>query len=242
MKTFKHSGDMGDIIYSLPAIKTMGGGILLLDTTGGEDEYWCKKQCMDGKTKFSKRGFNFLKPLLDVQDYIHECREWTPEDNVDVNLNGFREKFSDPNSRSKNKNLLDLHLDYLDLPEWDPNTPWLTCTEKKVYDKKIVVARSPRYQCNYPWFQSNKFNFRDKGVFIGIPKEHKYFEWTFDVKIDYIDNVDALDMANQIAGCELFVGNSSFPLSLAIGLGFVEIIQEHFPSTIFDGKKNMRYV
>jgi len=245
VKTFKHSGDLGDIIYSLAAIKHLGGGILLLDTTGGLEEEWCKKQCIDGKTKFNKIGFDFIRSLIEAQDYIEECREWSPEDKVDVNLNGFREKFSDPNSRSKTKNLLDLHMDFLGLDEWDPNKAWLQETSKTSHDRKIIVCRSPRMQSNYPWFQSNKFLFRDQAIFMGLDKEHEFFEWTFGIEIPHVKVSNALEMLNYIAACDLFVGNSTFALSLAIGLGSVDIIQEvehHFPTTVFDGKRNMRYI
>lgn len=34
-KTFKHSGDLGDIIFALPAVRALGGGILYLDPDGG---------------------------------------------------------------------------------------------------------------------------------------------------------------------------------------------------------------
>ena len=245
MKTFKHSGDLGDIVYSLPAIKKMGGGSLLLDTTGGKGESWCEKQCIDGKTKFNKVSFNFIQPLIEAQEYIRECREWSPEDKVDVNLNGFREKFSDPNSRSKTKNLLDLHMDYLNLDEWDPNEPWLVGTEKAELDRKIIVCRSPRMQSNYPWFQSNKFMFRDSAVFVGLDKEHEFFEWTFGITIPHIKVSNALEMLNYISSCDIFIGNSTFALSLAIGLGSIKVIQEvesHFPTTVFKGKRNMQYV
>lgn len=245
MKTFKHSGDMGDIIYCLPAIKKMGGGILLLDTTGGIGEPWCEGQCIDGKTKFNKTAFDFIKPLIEAQEYIHECREWTPEDKVDVNLNGFRQKFSDPNSRSKTKNLLDLHMDYLGLDEWDPNEAWLKETEKVPHDRKIIVCRSPRMQSNFPWFQSNKFLFRDQAIFMGLDKEHEFFEWTFGIEIPHVKVDNALDMLNKISACDMFIGNSTFALALAIGLGDVKIIQEvetHFPTTVFQGKESMQYV
>lgn len=245
MTTFKHSGDMGDIIYSLAAIKKMGGGTFLLDTTGGEDEYWCKKQCIDGKTKFNKTSFKFIEPVISAQKYIVECREYIPGEKVDVNLNNFRAKFDDPNSRSKTKNLLDLHLDALGLPPHDPNEAWLSPTMSNIMERKIIVCRSPRMQSNFPWFQSNKFLFRDKALFVGLDKEHEFFEWTFDIKIPHYKVKDSLDMCNLIAGCDLFVANSTFALALAIGLGKVNIIQEveqHFPTTVFPGKRNMQYV
>lgn len=245
MKTFKHSGDMGDIIYSLAAIKHMGGGTLLLDTSGGEDEYWCKRQCIDGKTKFDKTSFKFIEPLISAQDYIVECREYVSGEKVDVNLNNFRAKFNDPNSRSKTKNLLDLHMDFLELPEWNPNEAWLKESEKVPNEREIIVCRSPRMQSNFPWFQSNKFLFRDKAVFMGLDKEHEFFEWTFGITIPHVKVKNALDMLNRISTCSLFVGNSTFALSLAIGLGAINIIQEveqHFPTTVFPGKRNMQYI
>lgn len=245
VKTFKHSGDMGDIIYSLPVIKNSGKGIMLLDTTGGLGEVECQAQCIDGKTKFNKKAFEFIEPVISAQEYIQECREYKFADIPDVNLNKFRAKFSDPNSRSKTKNLLDLHLDYFGMPEWNPNEAWLKPTEVKRLDRKIIVCRSPRMQSNFPWFQSNKFTFRDHAVFIGLDKEHEFFEWTFDIKIPHVKVNNALEMLNLIAGCETFVANSTFALSLAIGLGNINIIQEveqHFPTTVFPGKKNMQYV
>ena len=53
--TYKHSGDMGDIIFSLPVIKHFGTGILYLDPNGGEG-------CLTGaapsrgKTKLNSKG------------------------------------------------------------------------------------------------------------------------------------------------------------------------------------------
>lgn len=243
-QTFKHSGDLGDIIYSLPTIKMLGGGVLYLDITGGEDEPSCKAQCMNGKTKFNETSYNFIKPLLESQPYITEVKIYN-KNKINYNLNLFRYKFADPNSRSKTKNLLDLHLDAFNLPEWDPNAGWLKINNPIYLDKKTVVSRSPRMQANYPWFEVNKFNFRDKAVFVGLPKEHEIFEYTFDIKIPHHQVEDALELARVLAGCKAFAANSTFTLAVAIGLGTVPIIQEvepHFPTTVFKGKTNMNYI
>ena len=244
-KTFKHSGDLGDIIYSLPVIKTLGGGTLFLDITGGEDESICRIQCIDGKTKFNKTSYDFIKPLIKSQPYIKDVKIYQRGQNIDYNLNLFRYKFADPNSRSKTKNLLDLHMESFGLPEWDPNEPWLFVDNPIKLKRKTIVTRSPRMQANFPWFQTQKFNFRDKAIFIGLPKEHEYFEWTFDIKIPYRPVEDALEIARILKGCNALAANSTFILAVAIGLGTVPIIQEvepHFPTTVFPGKKNMDYV
>ena len=58
VKTFLHSGDLGDIIYSLPTIRKLGGGILYLDITGGSKDEYCKQQTTD-RLKFNINSFNF---------------------------------------------------------------------------------------------------------------------------------------------------------------------------------------
>lgn len=246
-KSFKHSGDLGDIIYSLPVIKLMGGGDLFLDITGGEDEEICKRQCMDGKTKFNKRGFDFIKPLIEIQPYISSVQIYKKGQHIDYNLNNFRYKFAVPNSINKYKNLLDFHLDAFGLPEWDPNEGWLTVPNPVELSRKTVVSRSPRMQASYTWFEHNKFNLRDKAIFIGLPKEHELFEFTFDIKIPFhLPSPDnALEVARVIAGSKAFIVNSTFNLAVGIGLGTVPIVQEVYtkiPLVKFPGKKNMQYI
>ena len=241
-KTFKHSGDLGDIIYSLPVIKKYGGGTLYLDVTGGEDEPACKAQCMNGKTKFNKTTYEFIRPLIAAQPYIKDVKIFEKGQSIDYNLNNFRNRFNNP--RCPTRNLLDLHMEAFGLPEWDPNEPWLFVKDPIHLERKTVVCRSPRMQSNYPWFEMNKFNFRDKGVFIGLPKEHEYFEWTFDIKIPYHPVTDALEVARILLGSTALAANSTFILAVAIGLGTVPIFQEveqHFPTTVFKGKTNMQY-
>jgi hypothetical protein len=124
MKTFKNSGDLGDIVYALPTIRALGGGILYLDVAGGESEPACRSQCIDRKTKFNCAGFDFIAPLLRRQPYVSEVAVWSGE-TVDVNLDRFRYKFADGSARSRTHNLLDLHLDAFGLPPLDPNAAWL---------------------------------------------------------------------------------------------------------------------
>jgi hypothetical protein len=243
-KTFKHSGDLGDIIYSLPTIKQLGGGTLYLDITGGEDEPIIQAQCVDKKTNFNQKSFDFIKPLIETQPYVKAVKIYKNQQ-IDYNLNNFRYKFADPSSRSKTKNLLDLHLEAFNLSVWDSNKEWLTVDEPIKLNKKTIVCRTPRSQSNFPWFQARKFEFRDKAIFVGLPKEHEIFEYTVGIQIPYHPVQDALELARVIAGCKAFVANSTFALAVAIGLGNVPIVQEverHFPTTVFEGKRNMNYI
>lgn len=243
MKTFKHSGDIGDILYSLPVIKRMGGGVLYLDTSGGAAEIACINQCIDKKTKFNKDGFLFLEPLLKVQPYIHDVQIFNNQ-TIDVNLDHFRITMQRQPPGVK-KNLLELHIDTFNLPEWDDNEPWLFVESPVTRERKTIVSRSPRMQSNFPWFQTNKFNFSEKAAFVGLKREHELFEWTFDISIPFYSTANALELAQLIAGCKAFVGNSSSALAIAIGLGYIPIVQEvvwSCPASVFQKKTNMNYV
>ena len=82
-------------------------------------------------------------------------------------------------------------------------------------------------------------------MFVGLPKEHEIFEYTFDIKIPYQSVNNAYELAQILKGCYAFAANSTFTLAVAIGLGTVSIIQEvekHFPTTVFPGKTNMNYI
>lgn len=244
INTFKHSGDLGDIIYSLPTIKKLGGGVLYLDISGGINDSACINQCLDKKTKFNLDAFNFIKPLLKEQNYIKDVLIYNNE-NIKYNLNEFRNKFNSP-TRNKNKNLVDLHLETFNLSTWSDNDSWLTINSNPVIlNKKTLINRTSRYTSNYSWFFSNKYNISKKAIFIGLPKEHEYFEWTFDIKIDYHPVNNALDIARILLGCNALVCNQSFILSVAIGLGSVSIVQEvdpRVPNCVFQFKRNMSYI
>ena len=236
--TFKHSGDMGDIIYSLPTIKMLGGGILYLDVTGGEDEPICRAQCIDRKTKFNQVSYDFIKPLLEEQSYIKCVEVYKKNQKIDYNLNNFRTKFA------LTKGIVDMHTEAFGV-SYDINNSWLSVDSEVSLDKKTLICRSPRYQSAHVWFESNKYNFRDKAIFVGLEKEHDHFQWTFGINIPFHKTNNALELARVIAGSKAFVSNQTFALSVAIGLGTVSIVQETdkiVPNCTYKYKRNMNYI
>lgn len=243
MNTFKHSGDLGDIIYSLPTVRALGGGILYLDPAGGESDPFIRAQCVDGKTRLNKQTIDFLSPLLKLQSYIADVRYWAGEQ-VTYNLDEFRQKFGDRNRRSKTSNLADLHLEQFNLPFSEVEKPWLHVEGEIKLNKKVIIARSPRVQGGFGMLNASKFFLRDNAIFVGVPKEHEFFEWTFGITIDYHKTDTVLELFKVIKGADLFIGNSSFPLSLAIGMGHPQIKQEvdaKVPTTVFDNLRNITY-
>ena len=69
MNTFKHSGDIGDIIFSLPTIKALGGGKLYLDPEGGESSPYVKWMHKT-RTKLNAKTIESLRPVLELQQHL----------------------------------------------------------------------------------------------------------------------------------------------------------------------------
>lgn len=79
--TFLHSGECGDIIASLSTIKLLLGesrvARLYLDVTGGMTCNSDQVNKIIGRPmKFNQAAFDFIKPLIENQDYIESVRIW----------------------------------------------------------------------------------------------------------------------------------------------------------------------
>lgn len=239
MKTFLHSGDLGDIIYSLPTIRGLGGGVLYLDPDGGLKDFFIQTKHIEKRTRLTKQSIDFVSPIIKLQPYITDIKIWSGE-KVDYNLNSFRYIFSSKIRRNKNGNLADLHLQTFNLPFSEVTKPWLSVPESIRLDRKVIVSRSPRVQGGYGYLNMHKKTLAKEAIFVGLPKEHEFFEWTFDIKIPYRKTETVLELASIIKGSEKFIGNSSFPLSLAIGMHHKNIYQEvdlKIPTTVFENIK-----
>jgi|SRR6056300_411272 hypothetical protein len=234
MKTFKHSGDIGDIIFSLPTIRALGGGKLYLDPEGGESSpyvRWMHKT----RTKLNIKTIESLKPLLELQPYISSVEPLSGQ-KVDYDLDQFRHHI-------KFNNLSDSHLDCFNLSKTHRNEPWITGVEPIILDKKIVISRSPRVHGNHEFWELTLPQIKDRCVFVGFEKEHEIVEYTFDVKIEHYKTETILELARVIAGCDEFYGNQSFAHSLAEGMK-KNIIHEYYrvyPAAIFE-RPGARYV
>jgi len=223
MRTFLHSGDMGDIIYALSAMKAVGGGKLFLDVSGGADR--SVVQIPRGRTKFNDAAFEFMLPLLVDQTYISEVARWAGED-VDHDLDRFREH------ACEKVNIADMHMRVVGCLPNDVADPWLRSDPTPI--AKVVVSRSLRYHGNYSFWES--FTRRDHDwVFVGTPFEHQVFETVFETRVPYFDVPTAYELARVIAGAELFVGNQNLCRAVAEGLKKNVIVEEYprVPNTRF---------
>ena len=214
MNTFKHSGDLGDIIYSLPTIKALGGGILYLNPGKQLKSPICG---IPTKKFTSEKPIDMVRPLLEVQDYIEKVLVWDGED-VTYDLDTFRIQ-----GNLNRINLAEAHCKTFNV---DPDVichQWIfNVKPKRIGDKKYVFHRSPRYhnmefEKQYWPYYINRYH--PKALFVGIEEEYKQFIETFNcTSIPFYRVKDFLELAEIIKGSELFVGNQSMPFAIAEGL------------------------
>ncbi|MFD0795801.1 hypothetical protein ACFQZX_19420 [Mucilaginibacter litoreus] len=218
-----HSGNSGDIIYALPTLKR------IYELTGVQINFYLKlDQPMHlypgathplGNVMLNRKMAEMLFPLIRSQEYIHSC-EIEEGQRIDVDLDDFR--------RSP------IPLDRGNIARWcgyvtgvtpELYKPWLKVEPDNTFNDKIVLARSERYRNS---FLDHNFLSKYKNlVFVGVASEYK------DIK-NYIPNVewvqveDFMQLARIIAGSKFFIGNQSFPFSVAEGLKVPRILETFY--------------
>jgi hypothetical protein len=161
-----------------------------------------------------------LEPLLLQQPYINELAIYQGE-NIDFDFDFIRRYPFMHNAGS--------------IPRWyfyffainaDLGRPWLTVTPSDVYKDYIVVARSFRYR--QPLINYRFLSKYPKIVFVGLPDEFEDMKKAIpDITYQPVNNF--LELAQIIAGCRLFIGNQSFPFSIAEGLKVKRILEVYIP-------------
>jgi hypothetical protein len=231
MKTFKHSGTFGDLIYSLHIVKKLGGGqfqvgIENLELCLAKYGYNIDQVDTQHRGRITTQDFEHLAPLLERQSYITGTCTWHPGDaEPDVDLDRYRAVLY----RTFEGNILQAYHQAFDMPFLmsDYDAPWLEADPRTV--KPIVITRSSRYRPadgEEGWRNIIETGMlTDNAVFVGLEKEHRDFTKTFGIDVEYYKAQDFLDLANVIAGADLVVCNQGLTYSLAIGLGRPTVLE-----------------
>ena len=198
---FKHSGKMGDIIWSLAYVEFMGGGTLYLNVNGPHG--------------FTLENYNFMKPLLEKQPYINEVKIWNGEP-VDYDLDNFRyvmNKSWKGSAAGSYFNVFGVPLLGIDIE----TKPWLYVDY--VPNDNIIISRSPslmnRSETNPFWENLIRNNPNRKFLFVGLQNECDTFNAKHNCNIPYHPVQDALELAVLINGSYLWTGNHSMPAVIA---------------------------
>lgn len=214
--TFAHAGDLGDIIYALPAIQAKGGGIFKLSGRG-----FAREPIADNRLAV-------IAPLLLEQSYLDDVR--THDDGyVDFDFRQFRVL------HKKGGNLAASQADWIGATI-DTSKPWLEISGG-VPSKNIMVNRTARYHNElFPWDTVQK-TLGKHLHFIGLPEEHEAFEDEFGT-VDYVPTATLLDAGRLIKSSRLFIGNQSVCFAIAEGLKHLRIQEtsSEYPDCIFAGE------
>jgi hypothetical protein len=186
---YKHSGDFGDILYFLPAMKYRPGHLFIAPASFT-------------RQRLTPEVFKTIAPLLESQPYVKSVREYTPDINI-VDADFWRKSYD-------NGSLAEAQLKQLNVPLDMLNEPWLSVSKNKV--ASCVVNRTARYHENFPIERVTH-----DAVFIGTPIEYEEYCKEFK-KIPYYKTNGLLEAAQVIAGADLYIGNQSSCLAICIGL------------------------
>jgi hypothetical protein len=231
MKTYKHSGTLGDLIYSLQLVKKMGGGqfqVALENIERCVAKYGYRPEDVDPqhKGRFTLKDYEMLKPLIQRQPYIDSVGTWTPgTPDPDVDLDHYRSVLY----RTFEGNILKAYHLAFDVPFTDADYSDVWLEADPVTIAPIVVTRSARYRPpngDAGWQSMIDTGMLNEGaVFVGTPSEHKNFTEQFKIEIPYHPVNDFLELAGIVAGSELVVCNQGFTYSLAVGLGKSAVLE-----------------
>lgn len=236
---FKHSGNSGDIIYAIPTMKAIAKDhdICLHVFLNRPADYAKHIKHPLGNVTFTPRMFEMLQPLLLSQPQFRECKvlERRNISMVDVDLDVMRD--------------YPLLLDRGNIARWyflvfpvnfDLNEPWLKVEPDNDMNDSIVVARSNRYQApNIDYSILKKY---PKLHFVGIPEEYQEMKKLIP-QLSYRPVKNFLEMATIIAGARLFIGNQSFPFSIAEALKVNRLLEVYFdcPNVTVYGNKGFDF-
>ena len=208
-----HSGNAGDLIFSLPTVRALSIKHLILNVHSSTQQY----------RAFSEETTRNLVPLLMHQEYIErvsivrcglKLEGLDPAlINVDFNLDDFR-----------NQDLSQLHLMAAHARafkvEIDPNVPFLSVPDQEGHPEPsddVIMSFTPRYRVLSDEFVRAlvpHFNFR-RALIVGIPGEWREIA---GIPGTVRKCKDLLEMACLIKRSGLFMGNQSLPAAIAEGL------------------------
>jgi len=208
MKSFKHAGKIGDLIYALPAIREVVS---------------CKKKAEYAdiillKNRLGHQSFpaELVVPLLEIQPFIASISivdmqgtsKTGPDTDYDfIPFAQHRLVFSQHLIQTMGETIGLLDVQY---------TPWLICEPNPVAE--VVVTRRSQQQGGGDWTSVYKEVQLNKAIFLGTEEEHLEFERLFG-KIWHRKTKDFLEAAQIIQGCNQYIGDPTALYAIAVGLG-----------------------
>ena len=226
---FKHSGALGDLVYSLPIVRHLGGGEFYLHlnqmTWIGQHYYGAPPNPFH-QGRMTPQDYDYMQSFMLAQPYISAFDTMSPEREITHNLDRFRPAFV-----GHPTNYIDLYAQTFNITEPLSNRPWLTVPSIELLPRgrTIVINRTERWIPPTPgpmWAELRRSGAEAQAVFVGLRHEYQKFQADTHWSLPWIETPTMLDLARVIAGAAQFIGNQSSALAMAIGLGVPSILCE----------------
>jgi len=214
--TFYHSGEIGDILYALKVIQSIGKGDLYCSPSLEVSFDPNTERIGFPNKQFTPQMFNFVKELVELQPYINKFEYAVPE-KIDYNLNNFRKLIF----YTFDVSFEEIYYRVCNVPS-NPNDgydPWLTCKARTIAPITVIRTNGAnRTIPDYPWKTiTNKY--ADQMVFVGTKPEYEQFtEKSGGKLIQWFDSTNLLSICEVINGAKLHMGNSTSLTVCAEGL------------------------
>jgi hypothetical protein len=210
MTTARHSGKVGDILYSLPTVKALGADVLYVPEN--------TDQCTG--------LYGNMKSLLEQQPFLKEVREYPslggtfgkmikdPDIHLDYDLD---RHFEHP-MRGR-VNMVKRYFDIFGIKGVDHTKPWLTVEGPRLIDHDYnLISLTPRFRDNSRVNWTKVYEKIPKpAYFIGTAEEHEEFVEKYGA-ISRLYTTDLLTFALYIKYCSALFCNQSAALPIAQGL------------------------
>lgn len=229
--TFLHSGNSGDIIGSLPAIREFyrKTGIKPILYLRKNVEAWYYdgavhpvKNPETGKNvMLNDAMINMLMPLLKAQPFFEDIRTWTDEP-IGCDLDQIRETYVGMPGLSLNRWYFYVYPDLA----CDLSKPWLEVpdTDKDLAKGKIIITRTERYtnpNISYSFLKS----YEDELVFSGTMREYNIFCMTYDLNIRKLTITNFLELAQAIKQSRFHITNQTMANQISQGIFHPSILE-----------------
>lgn len=247
---FSHSGSIGDVIGSIPAMKEFnrqtGKKIILHLISGVKAEYY------EGATHPTKDKDNvmvmlnesvieMLKPLLLAQEFIEGVVTTTKDVKNSLRLHAIRE--------------VNVGMPYFSLNRWyfyafpdfqcDLTKQWLTVpdSDTDLATGKIIITRTERYtqsNLNYDFLKP----YEDDLIFSGTMREYNQFMMAFDLNIKKLTVNSFLDIAQAIKQSRFHISNQTMAFQISEGLRHPRMLEAclYAPNVIVFGENAYDYI
>jgi hypothetical protein len=216
LKSCIHSGNAGDIVYSLPTATELGANHYVINL------------CSD--PGFGGRNIDFptaraLAPLLLSQPYIERVSIVSsniplefldqPIEGIDFVLDRFR--LHEPPKHHLalcHAMAFGVHINLYE--------KWLHLEVEKSDKEYIILCLTPRYRSMSKEYWMDILSGLDNVIALGLPEE---FDCVAGITADFVTCNDFLEMARMIQGCRLFIGNPSLAYAIAEGLKVPRMVE-----------------